>query len=811
MHFVSAESGEEISMLGKLQRVLSCVGLVVLSAALIAPAAFSQTVTYKPYIQPGDNGPFGASDQIVVAWQTSEGSPNTSAYSVEFGTSVSYGRTVTPQGRVVDNYLAADPSLPVPPTASGAHSNYSAVLADLEYNTTYFYRVNGPGMPTGGFAASFHTRKRGDDFSFIVQGDEGFFPVIPGNPPGNPPRFAADYEARIVHLMYNVQNLSVPGAPKLPKADLALNTGDNVYNNGAEGSYRDYWFPVWNSDVDSNETGAPFIRSIPFYIVVGNHDIGGNGVSANMLGSDVAGRFSGNVDGGDALAYFNNYYFPLNGPTGVDPQFTYKGDAVTPNGMFFSLKGNNYNSPAAIAAYKASTLTDSGKGPKQQIDHQSNYSFDYGNAHFVFLDANPHLFNGVLDGPAVDAAPQLTFPAYPSVLRDWLIHDLDSSAQPWKFVVFHQPAFSSGNATVRNNQMRAAAKFLEDHGVNMVFSGHEHNYQRTFPLRANANVAAGPTPTGPAAVSIDTSFDGVTQTVPDGVLYLVEGAGGNRDFDGDFAPARGSGTGIDQDDSATGTAPLDGFTFPNGPASWLDTHLTSAEMSPVFPAAGNAPKITARFKAKLFSFADIVMRDNKLMLYQISEPLQQKSSATGANPAPFGTDVNGRPVNDPIPDTVVDQTTGNVVSAPADGPSALLDKFVVTKPDLEDHLRVRLQAPESVASGGQFTYTLHVENHSPYGLNGTQAVFELPSDVTLVNSPDGGAVQLGRRVVVTLGRLAAGVSTDIHLTVAVVPGADRGAVLTATARLRSSTALTVDADEVRTRVSGRASDEDNDS
>ena len=102
--------------------------------------------------------------------------------------------------------------------------------------------------------------------------------------------------------------------------------GDNVFNNGAEGSYRDYSFPVWNSDVDSNETGAPFIRSIPFYIVVGNHDTGATGVNANMLGNDTAGRFSGNTDGGDALAYFNNYYFPLNGPTSVDTQFIWNGD-----------------------------------------------------------------------------------------------------------------------------------------------------------------------------------------------------------------------------------------------------------------------------------------------------------------------------------------------------------------------------------------------------------------------------------------------------------------------------------------------------
>lgn len=93
-----------------------------------------------------------------------------------------------------------------------------------------------------------------------MQGDEGFFPPVPGS---NPLRLA-DYEARIVHLMYNTENLSVPGAPQLPNPDIALNTGDNVYNNGAEGSYRDYWMPAWNSDTDSNETGAPFIRSIPF-------------------------------------------------------------------------------------------------------------------------------------------------------------------------------------------------------------------------------------------------------------------------------------------------------------------------------------------------------------------------------------------------------------------------------------------------------------------------------------------------------------------------------------------------------------------
>ncbi|HEY6268950.1 MAG TPA: metallophosphoesterase family protein [Candidatus Acidoferrum sp.] len=774
-------------------RVKAVVLAFVVVCFSLAPRAVGQNVTYKPYIQPGDNGPFGPSDQMVIAWQTDEASPNPDEFTVQFGESPSYGRSVAPQVRIVDNYLSADASLPVPPTSSGPHSNYSAVLKGLEYNTTYFYLVTGPGLPSGGFAAHFHTRKRGDDFSFLVQGDEGFFPAEANS---NPPRLA-DFEARIIHLMYNVHHLEVPGVPHLPKPDLALNTGDNVYTNGAEGSYRDFWFPVWNSDVDSNETGAPFIRSIPFYIVVGNHDIGATGVNVNMLGGDGAGRFSGNTDGGDAMAYFNNYYYPLNGPAGVDAQFTWNADTVIPNGMIFSFKGKSYTSPAAIAAYRSSTAVDAGKGPKQQIDHMHNYSLDSGSAHFVFLDANPHLFNGQLDGTALYAKAPQAFSAYPSVLRDWLINDLDSSCQPWKVVVFHQPAFSSGNATVRNSQMRTVAKFLEDHGVNMVFNGHEHNYQRTYPLRS-LNAAAAPVTTGGPAVSIDTTFDRIEHTVPDGVLYLVEGAGGNRDFDGDLASPRGQGPGIDQDDSASGTATVAGFTFLNGPASWLDTDLTSAAFSPVQPGAGSGEKITAKFKAKVFSFADVVVRDNKLTLYQITEPLTSSSSATASNPAPFGTDVNGNPMNDPIPDTLVDPATGSVVTPPATGASALLDKFTVTKPDLGDRLHVKLWAPHSIAPGGQLIYTLSVHNGSVHGLNGTQAVFEIPSDVTFVSSPDGLATQVGDKVVVTIGRLDAGGDAIVHLQTQV--SANAWSELRAKALLRSSTALSALSNEVHTRV-----------
>jgi hypothetical protein len=770
---------------------------------LLSCVCATAQVTYKPYIQLGDAGGFGRADQTVITWQTGETAPNPDAYRVEFGETPSFGSSVMPHGRIVDNYLAADSTLPVPPTASGPHVNYYAVLKGLEFDTTYFYRVTGPGLSPSGFVSHFHTRKRSDHFSILVMGDEGFFPAIPSDP-----AHLADFEARIIHLMYNVHNLSFPGEPVLPHPDLALNTGDNVYTQGAEGSYRDFWFPVWNSDTDSNETGAPFIRSILLFIVAGNHDIGGGGDRVNLLGGDAAGHFSGNTDGGDALAYFNNYYFPLNGPEKADPYQIYNGDVASATGFFFQYKGLTYTSAAAAEALRASTTVDSGRGSKRQIDHMSNYSFDYGNAHFLFLDANPHLFNVVLDGRPIYAGADAGFPNYPSVLRNWIINDLDASNQTWKIVVFHQPAFSSGNATLRNNQMRKVAKILEDHGVNMVFNGHEHNYQRTFPLRSTSRVADVPTTMAGPAVEVDTQFDGTDETVPDGVLYLVEGAGGNRDFDGDEGAPRGSGTGVDQEDSATGTATVAGFTFPNGPASWADTNLTNAEMTAFLPNAGAGQKITTKFKAKVFSFADIVVDENKLTLRQITEPLQATSSATAANPAPFGTDLNGKPLNDPIPDTLVDPATGKVVSPPAQGTSTLLDKFTIKKPDLEERLSVRLSAPRAVAPKGALIYTLVLDNDSQFSLNGAQAVLHLPDGVTLSGSPDS-VTQQGHDLVITLGRLAAGEERTLQLKT-VVGDLRRGEVLVARATLRSSTALPAEGGEVRTHVrSGGSHGDDN--
>lgn len=778
----------------KTRTVVLCAAAVAVSLLATLPVSALE-VTYVPYLQPGDNGPFGAQDKMTIAWQTDETSPNPSAYRVDYGTISAYGSAVVPSGRIVDNYLAADSSLPAGARPYGAHSNYLAVIPCLAYDTTYYYRVNGPGLGAG-FTASFHTRKRGNQFSFIVEGDEGMFPAVPNSNPAT----VVNYEARINHLMYNSSSVTFAGQPVRPAADFYLNTGDNVYTNGSEENYREFYFPVFNSDMDSNETGAPIIRSSLYYIVAGNHDLGSTGVNANLLSSDAAPLFSGNTGGGDALAYFNNYYFPLNGPTGFDVENTWTGDSAVANGLYFSYLGKTYTSPAALEAFRASTAVDSGQGTKRQVDTMTNYSFDYGTAHFLFLDANPHLFGGLLPGGSASTAPPPPFPAYPTALRNWVINDLDSSKQPWKVVVFHQPSFSSGDATVLNNQMRAVAKVLEDHGVNIVFNGHEHNYQRTYPIRATARTAGSLSTTGGPAVNIDASYDGSTRTVPDGVLYIVEGAGGNRDFDGNFAPPRGSGLGVDQDDSATGAyTPAPGITVQQGPADWLDTNLTNLEMAQYFPNAGTGPKITVKFKSKVFSYGHLTVNNNAMTLWQITEPLLATSSATSAVPAPYGVDINGTPLKDPIPDTVLSATTGQLLSTPATGTPALLDKFTITKPDVTQALTAQLSAPPQATANGALVYSVLLQNNSAYALNGTQVHLTVPAAVSLAGPLDNATVQ-GGEIVMTLGRFAAGAQQLIQIKTRLATGIPKGTQLTASGSISSGTALPVATNSISTTV-----------
>ncbi len=126
-------------------------------------------------------------------------------------------------------------------------------------------------------------------------------------------------------------------------------------------------------------------------------------------------------------------------------------------------------------------------------DHQRDhtrpefyFSFDAGDAHVAVVFA-PYFSQYV---PTTNS-PQYT----------WLTNDLAQSTKPWKFIAMHHPMASSGahrfddynfNGLRDMNEMAAliypvAAKY----GVQIVFAGHDHDYQRFHPVQGVHHIISG--------------------------------------------------------------------------------------------------------------------------------------------------------------------------------------------------------------------------------------------------------------------------------------------------------------------------------
>ena len=91
------------------------------------------------------------------------------------------------------------------------------------------------------------------------------------------------------------------------------------------------------------------------------------------------------------------------------------------------------------------------------------YSFTYGPAFFICLQ---------IDGftKLDDVSEQY----------QWLEQTLAKNTQPWLFVYFHKPTYSAEYEGQNETYIRSRlTPLFEQYGVRLVFSGHNHNYQRS--------------------------------------------------------------------------------------------------------------------------------------------------------------------------------------------------------------------------------------------------------------------------------------------------------------------------------------------
>lgn len=117
--------------------------------------------------------------------------------------------------------------------------------------------------------------------------------------------------------------------------------------------------------------------------------------------------------------------------------------------------GRYYSEPAEFFAkqFKGSYPDNGPEGWKTE-----NYTFDYGNVHFSVLGVNG-----------------------PEDVNAWMIDDLSKTKQTWKIGTYHFPICYSGSNLQNYDAypvMREGFEMLD-----LVFSGHEHNFARSFPLR----------------------------------------------------------------------------------------------------------------------------------------------------------------------------------------------------------------------------------------------------------------------------------------------------------------------------------------
>src|SRR6185295_15249293 len=74
----------------------------------------------------------------------------------------------------------------------------------------------------------------------------------------------------------------------------------------------------------------------------------------------------------------------------------------------------------------------------------------------------------------------------------WLEKELEASKDEWKIVYFHHPLYSSGSRHGSDVKLRQTLEplFLE-HDVSVVFTGHDHFYERIKPQKGIAYFVVG--------------------------------------------------------------------------------------------------------------------------------------------------------------------------------------------------------------------------------------------------------------------------------------------------------------------------------
>jgi predicted phosphodiesterase len=116
------------------------------------------------------------------------------------------------------------------------------------------------------------------------------------------------------------------------------------------------------------------------------------------------------------------------------------------------------------------------------LEPERNYYFDFGDAHFVSLDSNPTDQQGVI-----------TNDQRKTVVAPWVKHTFSACGSRWKFAYYHHPYYTNSEHSAEGSAFMKDAflKVFEESGVDIIFCGHNHLYERTAPILSDVVVPDG--------------------------------------------------------------------------------------------------------------------------------------------------------------------------------------------------------------------------------------------------------------------------------------------------------------------------------
>lgn len=187
----------------------------------------------------------------------------------------------------------------------------------------------------------------------------------------------------------------------------------------------------------------------------------------------------------------------------------YSSNGLTQNGPFFDI----FSLPAGGEAGGVPSGTE------------SYYSFDYGNIHFVVLDAEDSIMNA----------------AATVAMKQWLEADLAHTTADWVISIWHHPPYTKGlfhDSDIEINEVRMRAHvlpILEAHGHDLGVFGHSHSYERSYLIDGHY----GPSDTfglehvvdgGTGDPLVDNSYEKPDrgQVPHSGAVYVVAGSASER-------------------------------------------------------------------------------------------------------------------------------------------------------------------------------------------------------------------------------------------------------------------------------------------